>query len=76
MSDSDFTGYAKKLKLDMPRFKSCLTEKSSANAVNRDSQIARKLGVDGTPSIYINGIKLIGLLPLPLIRVIIDHELK
>ena len=76
MSDSDFTGYAKKLKLDMARFKSCLTEKSSANAVNRDSQIARKLGVDGTPSIYINGIKLIGLLPLPLIRVIIDHELK
>ena len=76
LSDNDFVQYAEKLKLDTGRFKSCLSSKSAANTVNRDSNIARKLGVDGTPSIYINGIKLIGLLPLPLIRVIIDHELK
>lgn len=76
LSDADFNKYGQKLKLDMPRFKNCLSGKGAASAVSRDSSIARKLGVDGTPSIYINGIKLIGLLPLPLIRVIIDHELK
>ena len=76
LQDSDLTSYAKKAKLDLDKFKSCLTSNRAAKAVMRDTEIAQNLGVDGTPSIYINGIKLIGLLPLPLIRVIIDHELK
>lgn len=76
LSDENFTQYAKKLKLNLDQFQICLKGGRAAAAVKRDTDIARKLGVDGTPSIYINGIKLIGLLPLPLIRVIIDHELK
>ena len=76
LQDSDLTSYAKKAKLDLDKFKSCLTSNRAAKAVMRDTEIAQNLGVDGTPSIYINGIKLIGLLPLPLIQVIIDHELK
>ena len=76
LQDSDLLAYAQKTKLDLNGFKTCLTSKRASQAVTRDTQIAQKLGVDGTPSIYINGIKLIGLLPLPLIRVIIDHELK
>jgi protein-disulfide isomerase len=76
LQDSDLSNYAKNAKLDMEKFKTCLTSNRAAKVVMRDTEIAQKLGVDGTPSIYINGIKLIGLLPLPLIRVIIDHELK
>ena len=76
LQDSDLVNYAQKAKLNMSTFKTCLTSNRAAKAVRRDTEIAQKLGVDGTPSIYINGIKLIGLLPLPLIRVIIDHELK
>lgn len=68
--------YAGQAGLDLAAFKTCLESDAAKAAVRRDEAAGREFGVDGTPSIYVNGIKLIGLLPLPLIRVIIDHELK
>ncbi len=68
--------YAKQVGLDMDKFTRCRDSDAPKIAVRRDEADGREFGVDGTPSIYVNGIKLIGLLPLPLIRVIIDHELK
>lgn len=76
LTDQNLLSYAKTLKLNMKQFGACIQSEKANAAIRRDEKTARKLGVDGTPSIYINGIKLIGLLPLPLIRVIIDHELK
>ena len=43
--------------------------------IDKNIAIGRAAGVEGTPAIYINGIKLVGLLPLPLIRAIIDKEI-
>ena len=36
---------------------------------------ARRIGVEGTPAIFVNGIKLVGLLPLPVLQALIDREL-
>ncbi|MEC9466620.1 MAG: DsbA family protein, partial [Myxococcota bacterium] len=76
LGPSSLQGYAEKVGLDMNAFNACLASEAPKAAVRADEAAGREFGVDGTPSIYVNGIKLIGLLPLPLIRVIIDHELK
>lgn len=76
LRDENLKSYAKQVGLEASAFAKCLDSDAAKAAVRQDEAAGREFGVDGTPSIYVNGIKLIGLLPLPLIRVIIDNELK
>jgi predicted DsbA family dithiol-disulfide isomerase len=50
-----FEKTAQKLKLDMTAFGTCLSEKGTDDAVDRDMKEAREAGLKGTPSIYVNG---------------------
>ena len=43
--------------------------------VERDINIARELGIDATPTIFINGRKLVGVLPGRVLEAIIEREL-
>lgn len=68
--------YAGDLKLDLEAFESCLSSTRPEKAIVADESEAQRLGIQGTPAIFINGVKLIGLLPLPLMKSLIDHELE
>jgi len=68
--------FAEELSLDMEAFNACRGAEATKKAVEIDEADGRDYGVQGTPSLFINGIKLIGVLPLPLVRIIIDHELQ
>lgn len=68
--------YAGDLKLDLKAFESCLASNRPEKAIVADESEAQRLGIQGTPAIFINGVKLIGLLPLPLMKSLIDHELE
>jgi protein-disulfide isomerase len=62
--------------LDMKRFEADLDSGDTKKAVARDRQDGDKAGVEGTPSVFINGQKYNGSLDLPAIRKVIDEELK
>jgi protein-disulfide isomerase len=62
--------------LDMKRFEADLDSAEVRKAIARDLEDGDRAGVEGTPSVYINGRKYNGALDLPAIRKIIDGELQ
>jgi protein-disulfide isomerase len=52
---SDLKEQAGKLKLDTARFDQCLDSGEQAAAVKKDSKEGQRLGLQGTPSFFING---------------------
>ena len=61
---------------DMKRFEADLDSPETKKAVARDVEDGDRAGVEGTPSVFINGRKYNGALDLPAIRTVIDEELK
>ena len=72
---ADLNRYAQEIGLKLEDFQSCLQNSRAENGVREDEEAAKALDVSGTPAMFVNGIKLIGLLPLPLMQSLIDHEL-
>ena len=75
-SAEDLLQYAAQVKLNMDQFQACLDSNQPKEAVRSSLNLAKKVGVESTPALYVNGIKLIGLLPLPLLQALIDKELE
>jgi protein-disulfide isomerase len=75
LDTDDLKKYAADANLDAQAFASCLGSDRPKSAVDASIALGQKAGVEGTPAIFINGIKLIGLLPLPLMQAFIEHEL-
>ena len=50
-----FGGYAKSIGLDMAAFKAALDASSTAQVVESDLQEGEKLGIDSTPTFFVNG---------------------
>lgn len=48
-------GFATQLGLDMERFRRDLDSEEIADAVKADKELGKRLGVDGTPAIFVNG---------------------
>jgi protein-disulfide isomerase len=64
LSDTDLAGYAQQLGLDMTQWQNCVTEQQPAEHISADLQQADRARVDGTPTFFVNGIALVGNLPL------------
>jgi len=75
LSDSKFDEFAKKIGLDMDRFKSDLKNPEGQKLIQEDMQNGRTAGVRGTPTIFING-KLLKNRNLAGMKKIIDAELR
>lgn len=69
-------GFARELDLDMPRFDECLSSGKYADEVLADLQAGRSYGVYGTPTFFINGVRVVGAQPLEVFQEIIDQELS
>lgn len=76
LSVDNIRGYARTIGLDMKRFESDLTSEQTKKTVVRDMEDGDKAGVEGTPSVYIDGQKYNGSLELGAIKTVIDAELK
>jgi protein-disulfide isomerase/uncharacterized membrane protein len=61
--------------IDRSTFIEKFNSDETGEIVERDINIARELGIDATPTIYINGRKLVGVLPGKVIEAIIEREL-
>lgn len=69
-------GCAQELKLDVPRFTKDLDTMRHEPEIERDLKLAEALGLYNTPTIFINGVKLLGDRPIEEYRMVIDKELK
>ena len=69
-------GCAKELKLDVARFTKDLDTMRHKIEIDRDVKLGKALDVYTTPTIFINGVKLLGDRPIEAYREVIDRELK
>ena len=72
-----FEGYAQKLGMDVAKFQNDMLGLPAKQRVDEDLKRGRSVGIDGTPTIYINGIKLTPeQMEVSAMRQIIDAELQ
>ncbi|MBF0380336.1 MAG: DsbA family protein [Magnetococcales bacterium] len=75
LSIAEFKKLAKKLKLNSKQFNKCLDSGSYASRVAADKKDGKSLGITGTPTFFINGIKLVGAVPFKDFVEVIEKEL-
>jgi protein-disulfide isomerase len=75
LSEDVYKQYAQELGLDMTKFNDCLTNHTYQQAITSDSDFAINLGVNSTPTFFINGLAIIGAQPLTAFTSVIDKEL-
>lgn len=68
--------YAADLGLDVTAFNACVAERRYKAEVDADANVGINLGLTGTPTFFINGLKLVGAQPYEVFQQIIDSELK
>lgn len=70
-----FLQYAKELSLDVEKFQTDMDDLNRVGLINIDIEDGKKLGVNGTPTFFINGKKLMNFSPEGLFEAI-ENELK
>ena len=68
--------HARVLKLDTERFDACLDNGNKAEAVQKDLQEAKSLGLTGTPSFFINGHFFSGVVDYAALKDIINQQVN
>ncbi|MFT7625459.1 MAG: protein-disulfide isomerase [Myxococcota bacterium] len=68
----DLEGYAEQLGLDMTQFKAALDGQTYAAAVAADLNLGRDTGVEGTPSVVVNGRLVEGAVPYDQLAKMVD----
>ena len=70
-----FKKYARQLPLDQAKFNSCLENAETFEAVRKDYKSGLDLGINSTPSFFINGELLEGAQPFFKFQEVIDSKL-
>ena len=73
---ADLKSYAKEVGLDVPAFEKCVASGKFRDAVQKDVDEGTRLGVNGTPSFFINGRLLSGAEPFERFATIIEEEIS
>ncbi len=74
--DEQLLSYAKRLGLDREMFSQCLASGIKRAVIQQDVQEGMTLGLQGTPTFFINDQRLDGAQPFSAFKEIIDEELK
>ena len=75
LGDAVYKQYAQDLGLDMTKFNDCVTTHKYQQYVQANSDFAQNLGVNSTPTFFVNGLAIIGAQPIDAFKQIIDKEL-
>lgn len=76
LGSPDLEKYAQELELNMQRFDACLNTDATVSRVAGDVAEGNRLGVNGTPTFFINGIRLSGAQPIARFKKLIDAALQ
>ena len=72
LSDAELDGYAQSIGLDLVQFDADRSSPDIANEVTQDKNLGYSLGVDSTPSFYIDGCWILGDQPFSSFQQVID----
>ncbi|NOT04261.1 MAG: DsbA family protein [Anaerolineales bacterium] len=75
LDEATYIQYATDLDLDVDTFTACLSDGSHDAFIEEDMQFALDLGVQSTPTFFVNGLAIVGAQPLDKFQQIIDKEL-
>jgi protein-disulfide isomerase len=75
LSEDAYAQYAKELGLDVAKFEASRKSGRATARIQEDQATARKNGVDGTPTMFVNGEKIVGAVPFEMIKEVIDRKL-
>ena len=75
LSDAMRSRWAEDIGLDINKFKSCLADPKTKKEVQADNADATKYGASGTPTFFVNGIRLVGAQPYAAFEKLIEEEL-
>jgi protein-disulfide isomerase len=76
LDESGLAKWASDLKLDGAALTQCVNDPETANAVQADIDIGTKLGVRGTPSMFVAGKPVMGDVPFDLLKSTVDEALR
>jgi protein-disulfide isomerase len=76
LSADAYQQYADELDLDRDQFATCIAAQKYQDEVMADYEWATQLGVQSTPTFFINGIPLVGAQPLETFTMVINWELE
>ncbi len=72
----NYADLAQKLGLNTSQFKTCLESKKYLNQIQKEYNEAQSIGVNGTPTFFINGKQVVGAQPYNVFEQTIEQELK
>lgn len=75
LAPADLRRYAGQAELNVATFDACVASERPKLGVAADEEEAGRVGVHATPVLFVNGKRIVGVLPLPLMQAIIDREL-
>lgn len=55
LNETSYARFAKEIGLDVDKFKSCYSSKKYESTISSDTSLGLKAGVDGTPTFFVNG---------------------
>ncbi|RYE91299.1 MAG: hypothetical protein EOO75_08970, partial [Myxococcales bacterium] len=76
LNDANYEKWAGEAGVDAATFKKFLADPAVAKKVEDDHQLAQKVGANGTPHFYINGVELSGAQPVDKFKEVIDAQLE
>jgi protein-disulfide isomerase len=75
LSPDVYTRYAKELNLDLARFEASRQSGKGRARIQQDQEIAGRVGVNGTPTMFVNGERVVGAVPFETLKAAIDRQL-
>lgn len=75
LDEPTYIQYATDLGIDVDKFTACLADGSHDEFIQKDMDFALDLGVQSTPTFFINGLAIVGAQPLTNFTQLIDQEL-
>jgi protein-disulfide isomerase len=75
LSPAAYERWGRELGLDMGRFKAAVASGKFKARIQEDDALASRLGIDGTPTLVVNGEKVVGAVPFENLKAVIDRQL-
>ena len=75
LGEKTYIQYATELGLNVEEFTACLSSGKHDEFIKQDTDFSTKLGVQSTPTFFVNGLAIVGAQPLSSFQQLIDKEL-
>jgi protein-disulfide isomerase len=75
LSPEAYSRFAKELGLDLSKFEAARQSGRGRARIQEDQAVAGRIGVGGTPTLFVNGERIVGAVPFEQIKAVIDRQL-